>query len=92
MSSVFCHKLQREEEALPAPPYPGKLGQRIYQNISKPAWQMWQQRQTMFINEYRLNLAEPEARKMLEQEMENFLFGNTDKVPEGYTPPDEQSS
>ena len=87
---VYCQKLHKEAEGLTNPPYPGELGQRIYQHISKEAWQQWQKRQTMIINEYRLNLSDPQARKVLEEEMEQFLFGESDSVPEGYTPPENQ--
>lgn len=83
---IYCEKLKKELLGLDYPPYPGNLGKRIFDHISKEAWQQWIARQTMFVNEYRLNLAEPKARKMLEQEMENFLFGDVDNKPEGYTP------
>ena len=86
--TLHCKKLDKEAEALPFQPYPGELGKKVFENISKEAWDLWLQRQTMFINEYRLNLSEPNARKMLEQEMENFLFGESDSRPEGYTPPE----
>lgn len=87
--TIHCQKLNKEAEALDFPPYPGELGKRIHETISKEAWQLWLGRQTMFINEYRLNLADPKARKMLEEEMESFLFGESDNTPEGYVPPDE---
>lgn len=83
---IFCDKLKKELAGLDFPPYPGALGKRVYEHISKDAWQQWLSRQTMFVNEYRLNLSDAKARKMLEQEMENFLFGNEDKKPEGYVP------
>lgn len=73
--NVQCVKLGREAEGLPKPPYPGELGQRIYDNISREAWQGWMQHQTMLINEYRLSVVDPEARKFLEKEMRKFLFG-----------------
>ncbi|MDZ7751863.1 MAG: oxidative damage protection protein [Gammaproteobacteria bacterium] len=73
--NVQCVKLGREAEGLPKPPYPGELGQRIYDNISREAWQGWMQHQTMLINEYRLSVVDPEARKFLEKEMKKFLFG-----------------
>ena len=85
---IFCDKLKKELAGLDFPPYPGALGKRVYEHISKEAWQQWLSRQTMFVNEYRLNLSDAKARKMLEQEMENFLFGNEDKKPEGYVPQD----
>jgi len=73
--TVHCVKLDREAEALDRPPYPGELGQKIYENVSKEAWTLWLRHQTMLINEHRLNVMDPQARKMLEQEMERFFFG-----------------
>ena len=81
---IFCTKTQKEAEGLQAPPYPGKLGEKIYLNISKEAWQQWLQRQIMFINEYRLNLADAKARVLLETEMEKFLFSDGNQFPDGY--------
>jgi len=86
---VNCVKLGTESEGLEFPPIPGELGQRIYDNISKQAWQAWLGRQTMLINEYRLNMLDPEAAKFLRQEMENFLFGGGSDLPPGYTNPEE---
>jgi Fe-S cluster biosynthesis and repair protein YggX len=84
--TVFCQKLQKEAEALERPPYPGELGQRIYANISKEAWQQWLNRQTMFINEYRLNMLDAQARAFLASEMEKFLFSAGSDTPPGYIP------
>lgn len=72
---IFCEKLKQEEEALDFSPYPGPLGERILQHISKKAWQMWLNQQVILINEYRLNTLDPNARKFLREEMEKFLFG-----------------
>ena len=72
--TVHCVRLGIEAEGLALPPFPGPLGQRIFNEISKPAWQQWLGHQTMLINEYRLNLLEPEAKKLLETEMKRFLF------------------
>jgi Fe-S cluster biosynthesis and repair protein YggX len=85
---IFCQKLHKEAEGLPTPPFPNELGQRIFLYISKEAWQLWLKRQTMFINEYRLSLADPKARKMLTEEMERFLFTDEDEPPPGYVNPD----
>jgi len=74
MNHIFCQKLQKKSEGLDFPPYPGELGQRIVKNISKEAWKLWMDRQTMFINEYRLDMSQPKAREFLAKEMENFLF------------------
>ena len=82
--TVHCVKLDREAEGLDRPPYPGELGQRLYENVSKEAWQLWLRHQTMLINEYRLSVMDPKARKMLEQEMEKFFFGEGSEKPEGY--------
>ena len=85
---VNCVKLGREAEGLEAPPYPGELGQRIYENVSKEAWQLWLRQQTMLINEHRLSLADPKARKFLEEEMEKFFFGGGSALPGGFVSPD----
>jgi len=86
--TVFCTFLQREAEGLDRPPYPGALGQRIFENISKDAWQQWVRHQTMLLNEYRLTPIDPKARKFLVEEMEKFLFGGGASRPEGYVPPE----
>ena len=81
---VQCVKLQREAEALSHAPIPGDLGQKILANISKEAWQLWLQHQTMLINEYRLTMIDPKARQFLFQEMEKFLFGGGSDKPPGF--------
>jgi Fe-S cluster biosynthesis and repair protein YggX len=86
--TVFCTYLKRDAEGLDRVPYPGALGQRIYENISKAAWQQWVQHQTMLLNEYRLSPIDPKARKFLVEEMEKFLFGGGAQKPEGYVTPD----
>mgnify|MGYP001185253062 FL=1 len=83
---VNCIKLGTEGEGLKMAPYPGELGQRIYENVSQQAWQMWLQHQTMLINEYRLTPIEPEARKFLEGEMEKFFFGEGSDRPQEWAP------
>ena len=88
---VNCVKLNREGEGLDRQPYPGALGQRIFDNVSKQAWQDWLRQQTMLINEYRLSPIEPEHRKFLEGEMEKYFFGEGSEVPEGYVPEDRLS-
>ena len=84
--TVNCVYLGREAEGMAAPPYPGELGNRIYENVSREAWQAWLKHQTMLINEYRLNALDPKARIMLREEMEKFFFGGGSKKPEGYVP------
>lgn len=85
--TVKCVKLGREAEGLEYQTYPGELGQRIWENVSKEAWKMWLSHQTMLINEYRLSPIDPKARKFLEAEMEKFFFGEGSQLPEGYVAP-----
>ncbi|MGN6789965.1 MAG: oxidative damage protection protein [Rhodanobacteraceae bacterium] len=73
--TVFCQKLQRETEGLDRAPWPGELGQRIYEHIGREAWQQWLGYQTMLINENRLSPRDPDTRKFLAAEMQRFLFG-----------------
>ncbi len=87
--TVNCIKLGKEAEGLDAPPYPGDLGQRLYDQVSKLAWQGWLEHQTRLINEYRLVLADPKARKFLAEEMEKYFFGGGELASTGYTPPAE---
>jgi Fe-S cluster biosynthesis and repair protein YggX len=80
---VHCVLLKAEADGLDRPPYPGELGKRIYENVSKQAWQQWLGHQTMLINEYRLTPIEPKSRKFLEEEMQKFFFGEgSDKPPD----------
>lgn len=81
---VFCIKLKKEAPGLLTAPYPGPLGLKIYENISQQAWQQWLSHQTLLINENRLSLADPKARKFLAAEMEAFLFGDGSQKPAGY--------
>src|SRR5229473_6786044 len=83
---VKCVKLGRELPGLDKPPFPGPLGQRIYENISKQAYDMWPAQSTLIINHYGLNMADPEARKILREQMEEFFFGEEAKMPEGWVP------
>lgn len=84
---VQCVKLGREAEGLERMPYPGVLGQRIFENVSKEAWQGWLKLQTMLVNENRLNLADARSRKYLADQMENHFFGSGSDMPSGYVPP-----
>ena len=87
--TVNCVILGKEAEGLDYAPYPGELGQKIYDSVSKEAWQRWIAHQTMLINEYRLTPIEPEARSFLEKEMEKFFFGEGSAAPKEYVPPSE---
>jgi Fe-S cluster biosynthesis and repair protein YggX len=78
---IKCVMLGADAEGLDRPPYPGELGMRIYENVSKEAWQRWLGHQTMLINEYRLTPIEPKARRFLEAEMEKFFFGDGSEKP-----------
>ena len=84
---VQCVMLGREAEGLDRPPYPGPLGQRVFEHVSKEAWSRWVRHQTMLINEYRLTPVDPKARKLLEGEMEKFFFGGGSEAPAEYKPP-----
>ena len=84
---VNCIHLKKEAEGLAFPPYPGELGKRIYDSISKEAFEMWKKHQTMLVNENRLNLADARARQYLARQMEQFFFGEGADRPAGYVPP-----
>ena len=84
--TVQCAKLGKEAEGLDRPPYPGDLGQRIFDNISKEAWQQWIKHQTILINENRLSPIDPKHRAFLEEQMEKFLFEGGGEMPEAYRP------
>ena len=83
---VSCKKHHKEVEGLDFAPWPGPLGQRIFAEIGKPAWQEWLAHQTMLINENRLSPMDPKARAFLAAEMEKFLFGDGADKPPGFTP------
>lgn len=85
--TVQCALLKREAEGLDRAPYPGPLGQRVFNEVSKEAWGRWVKHQVMLLNEYRLSPVDPKARKFLEGEMEKFLFGGGAEKPEAYVPP-----
>ena len=86
---VKCIKLGREAEGMDFPPVPGELGKKLWENVSKEAWQQWQKHQTMLVNENRLNLADVRARKYLLSQMEKYFFGEGADKPAGYVPPNE---
>ena len=85
--TLHCIKLGADAEGLDRQPYPGELGKRIFEQVSKPAWAQWLRHQTMLINENRLNPMDPKARKFLEEQMERYFFGDGADLPEGYVPP-----
>ena len=87
---VRCIKVGREAEGLDFPPYPGELGKRIFENVSKEAWMQWLEHQKMLVNENQLNLADKKARDYLAQQMEKYFFGSGADVAAGYTPPSQK--
>jgi len=84
--TILCRKYQQELEGLPNPPFPGPVGQAIFEQVSKKAWQEWLSHQTMLINENHLNLMEAETKVFLDEQREKFLSNEDYEKPEGYTP------
>jgi Fe-S cluster biosynthesis and repair protein YggX len=85
--TVHCVLLKREAPGLERIPYPGPLGQRVYESVSQEAWAGWVRHQTMLINEYRLTPVDPKARKFLEGEMEKYFFGTGSEKPKEFQAP-----
>lgn len=83
---VNCVKLKREAEGLDFPPYPGEMGKKLYLTVSKEAWKLWLEHQKMLVNENRLNLSDPKARKYLEEQMQRHFFGEGADAAVGYVP------
>ncbi|MGD2138987.1 MAG: oxidative damage protection protein [Burkholderiales bacterium] len=86
--TVRCIKLEMEAEGMQFPPFPGELGKRIFENVSQQAWQGWLEHQKMLVNENRLNLADPAARKYLMEQTEKYFFGAGADSADGYVPPE----
>lgn len=84
---VNCIKLGKEAEGLDFPPMPGELGKKLWENVSKEAWAQWLKQQTMLINENRLSLADPQARKYLTEQVQKHFFGDGADQAQGYVPP-----
>ena len=85
--TVKCVKLGRDAEGLDFPPFPGELGKRVFENVSKEAWTGWLEHQKMLVNENRLSLADPKARKYLLEQTEKYFFGPGADAATGYVPP-----
>ena len=83
---VMCVKFQKSMPGLDSPPWPGELGQRIYDNVSLEAWKMWEERMKMILNEYRLLPFQKEAQELVAKHMEEFFFGESAALPPGYVP------
>jgi Fe-S cluster biosynthesis and repair protein YggX len=84
---VFCQNLKKDAEGLVFQLYPGEVGKRIFDNISQEAFKNWQQKQTMLINEKKMNMMEPNDRAFLETAMVAYLFEGKEPEIEGYVPP-----
>lgn len=84
--TVFCAKLQKELPALESVPWPGPLGQRIYEQVSAEAWRQWEERMKMILNEYRLMPWQKEAQELVARHMEEFFFGQGSALPPEYVP------
>lgn len=85
--TVFCQNLKKDGEGLDFQLYPGEIGKRIFDNISKEAWGIWQKKQTMLINEKKMNMMQADDRAFLESAMVAYLFEGTEPVIDGYVPP-----
>ena len=81
-----CVKFQKELPGLDTPPWPGELGQRVYENVSGQAWKLWEERMKMILNEYRLMPWQKEAQEIISKQMEDFFFGEGAALPPGYVP------
>jgi Fe-S cluster biosynthesis and repair protein YggX len=83
---VMCVKFQKELPGLDQVPWPGELGQRIFENVSAEAWKLWEDRMKMILNEYRLMPWQKEAQELVARHMEDFFFGEGAALPPGYIP------
>ena len=84
--TVFCIKLKKDLPGLDSAPWPGELGQRIFQEVSAEAWKMWEERQKMILNEYRIMPWQKEGQELIRTHLEQFFFGESAALPPGYTP------
>ncbi len=84
--TVFCVKFQKEMPGLSEPPFDNEIGQKIFENVSKDAWKMWVEHMKMLMNEYRLNLGNPEAQQFLLQQLDNYFWGPGAALPPDYQP------
>jgi Fe-S cluster biosynthesis and repair protein YggX len=88
---VKCVKYGKEMPGLDRIPWKGELGKRVYESVSKEAWKMWIEHSKMVMNEFRLNPLDPNSQKIIEEQMEQFFFGEGARLPEGYVPPKSKS-
>ena len=84
--TVNCVVLKQEAEALDSPPYPGELGQRVFEHVSKEGWSRWLERLVTIINENGLNSSDPETQELMEKHMTGFFFeeGDYGQLPAGF--------
>jgi Fe-S cluster biosynthesis and repair protein YggX len=85
--AVQCVKFGKQMPGLDRVPWRGELGKRVYESVSKDAWKLWIEHSKMVMNEYRLNPLDPNSQKIMEEQMEQFFFGEGSKLPEGYVAP-----
>ena len=84
--TVQCVKFQKELPGLAKAPWPGELGQRVYEQVTTDAWKLWEERMKMILNEYRLMPWQKEAQELIAKQMEDFFFGEGAALPPGYVP------
>jgi Fe-S cluster biosynthesis and repair protein YggX len=84
--TVHCVKFQKDMPGLDVQPWPGDLGKRVFENVSAQAWKLWEERQKMILNEYRLMPWQKEAQEVISRQMEDFFFGESAALPPGYVP------
>jgi Fe-S cluster biosynthesis and repair protein YggX len=84
---VHCVKFDKDMPGLERIPWKGELGKRVYDSVSAEAWKLWIEYSKMLVNEYRLNPLDPASQKIMEEQMEQYFFGEGAKLPEGYVAP-----
>jgi Fe-S cluster biosynthesis and repair protein YggX len=85
---VHCKKLGKDLPGLPFKPVTGELGERIYNEVSMDAWQMWLQDSVKYVNTYRLDLTSKEAQAFMRKQMEVYFgFAEGNLADTAWTPP-----
>lgn len=84
--TVMCIKLRKELPALESPPIPGPLGKKVYEQVSAQAWKLFEEHFIMVTNENRLDLMDESTNQIFFDQIDQFLFQDTAKPPEGYVP------
>jgi Fe-S cluster biosynthesis and repair protein YggX len=84
---VHCVKFDKDMPGLERIPWKGEMGKRVFENVSADAWKLWIEYSKMLMNEYRLNPLDPQSQKIMEEQMEQYFFGEGAKLPEGYVAP-----